>query len=199
MSKRYSRRHSLFPPLQRTSRSHLHSWRERSPTPSRCPKASQEPSLRWQAEVPINCRRRLSRPVSCYALFKGWLLLSQPPGCLSETTSFPLGLHLGTLAGGLGCSPHVNEAYPPLTHSQELTGGICGLIGFGKWLAPLPIQSPTSVSLSLRLYLNTLRGEPAISGFGRYITTTPSSSQRFALHTGSGLQSAFADLHPDQE
>jgi len=22
------------------------------------------------------------RPVSCYAIFKGWLLLSQPPGCL---------------------------------------------------------------------------------------------------------------------
>jgi hypothetical protein len=29
------------------------------------------------------------RPVSCYALFKGWLLLSLPPGCLSESTSFP--------------------------------------------------------------------------------------------------------------
>jgi len=28
------------------------------------------------------------RPVSCYALFKGWLLLSQPPGCLCEWTSF---------------------------------------------------------------------------------------------------------------
>ena len=28
------------------------------------------------------------RPVSCYAIFKGWLLLSQPPGCLRSTTSF---------------------------------------------------------------------------------------------------------------
>lgn len=34
-------------------------------------------------------RRRIARPVSCYALFKGWLLLSQPPGCLSNPTSFP--------------------------------------------------------------------------------------------------------------
>src|ERR1035438_5970035 len=25
----------------------------------------------------------------CYAFFKGWLLLSQPPGCLSLSTSFP--------------------------------------------------------------------------------------------------------------
>ena len=31
----------------------------------------------------------LSRPVSCYAFFKGWLLLSQPPGCLGLPTSFP--------------------------------------------------------------------------------------------------------------
>src|SRR5437870_13825363 len=29
------------------------------------------------------------RAVSCYALFKGWLLLSQPAGCLSCPTSFP--------------------------------------------------------------------------------------------------------------
>ncbi len=29
------------------------------------------------------------RPVSYYAFFKGWLLLSQPPGCLGLPTSFP--------------------------------------------------------------------------------------------------------------
>ena len=32
---------------------------------------------------------RLIRPVSYYAFFKGWLLLSQPPGCLGRPTSFP--------------------------------------------------------------------------------------------------------------
>lgn len=26
--------------------------------------------------------------MSCYAFFKGWLLLSQPPGCLSLKTAF---------------------------------------------------------------------------------------------------------------
>ena len=36
-------------------------------------------------------RRDNPRPVSCYALFKGWLLLSQPPGCLGIITSL---LHL---------------------------------------------------------------------------------------------------------
>ena len=36
-----------------------------------------------------SARDGLSRPVSCYAFFKGWLLLSQPPGCLGLPTSFP--------------------------------------------------------------------------------------------------------------
>src|SRR5260370_10993559 len=31
---------------------------------------------------------QLDRPVSYYAFFKGWLLLSQPPGCLGRPTSF---------------------------------------------------------------------------------------------------------------
>jgi hypothetical protein len=32
---------------------------------------------------------RHSRPVSYYALFQGWLLLSQPPGCLRAATALP--------------------------------------------------------------------------------------------------------------
>jgi hypothetical protein len=31
---------------------------------------------------PDHLRRKDSRLVSCYAFFKGWLLLSQPPNCL---------------------------------------------------------------------------------------------------------------------
>src|SRR5215831_17715559 len=37
---------------------------------------------------PDHFRRHSTRPVSYYALFQGWLLLSQPPGCLGEMTSF---------------------------------------------------------------------------------------------------------------
>ena len=36
---------------------------------------------------PDHLRRKDSRPVSCYAFFKGWLLLSQPPGCWRILTS----------------------------------------------------------------------------------------------------------------
>ncbi len=37
--------------------------------------------------APVNRRRTRTRPVSYYALFQGWLLLSQPPGCLRTRTS----------------------------------------------------------------------------------------------------------------
>ncbi len=49
---------------------------------------------------------------------------------------FPLSLLLGTLADGLGCFPLDYEAYPPQSHSRTLVGGIRGLVGFGKLLAP---------------------------------------------------------------
>ncbi len=39
--------------------------------------------------VTSSSRKILTRPVSCYAIFKGWLLLSQPPGCLGFSTYFP--------------------------------------------------------------------------------------------------------------
>jgi hypothetical protein len=48
------------------------------------------PQLRCVASAPVHLRRRPAhRPVSCYAFFKGWLLLSQPPGCFGLPTSFP--------------------------------------------------------------------------------------------------------------
>ena len=37
--------------------------------------------------IPDHYRRRTARPVSYYALFKWWLLLSQHPGCHSNPTS----------------------------------------------------------------------------------------------------------------
>ena len=37
---------------------------------------------------PVHFRRKCTRPVSYYALFKGLLLLSKPPGCLSTLTTF---------------------------------------------------------------------------------------------------------------
>src|SRR5580704_3088219 len=48
---------------------------------------------------PDHSRRMHAGLVSYYALFKGWLLLSQPPSCHSTHTSFAiLSGHSGTLA-----------------------------------------------------------------------------------------------------
>jgi hypothetical protein len=51
---------------------------------------------------PVHFRRPQSRLVICYELFKGWLLLSQPPSCFRSRTTFHVTLnrHLGPLTSG---------------------------------------------------------------------------------------------------
>ena len=83
--------------------------------------------------------------MSYYALFKGWLLLSQPPGCLGNPTSLPTKLTLGTLADGLGCFPFDNGAYPPLSHCRDLT-----LLAFAVWLGSVSSRPLTHPELYLQ-------------------------------------------------
>ena len=66
------------------------------------------------------------------------------------------------------------------------------LRAFVVWLGlvsshPLAHPVPYLPQTTLRLYLNTFRGEPAISGFVWRFTPTHSSSQHFAPYTGSVL------------
>ena len=82
---RYSCQHSHFRGLQEPSRVSLRRLAERSATAHlRAPKAS----ARGLSPVTFSAQEPLFRPVSCYAFFKGWLLLSQPPGCFGIPTSF---------------------------------------------------------------------------------------------------------------
>jgi hypothetical protein len=69
--------------------------------------------------APVYFRRRFTRPVSYYAFFQGWLLLSQPPGCPGAPTSFPTESDLGTLAVGLGCYPFDDGRYHPKSVSRD--------------------------------------------------------------------------------
>ena len=55
-------------------------------------------SVNCLSPVTSSSRKILTRPVSCYAIFKGWLLLSQPPGCLGFTTYFPTQQLFGDLS-----------------------------------------------------------------------------------------------------
>ncbi len=49
--------------------------------------------------------RSVIRPVSYYALFKWWLLLSQHPGCLNNATSFSTQQRLRDLSWRSGLFP----------------------------------------------------------------------------------------------
>ncbi len=81
---RYSSRHSLFRFVHRVSRPGFDLERN-APLPRgrAAPPTASAPGL-----VPVHLRRAVARLVSYYALFKGWLLLSQPPSCLSDRTAF---------------------------------------------------------------------------------------------------------------
>src|ERR1043165_2423227 len=116
--------------------------------------------------IPDHLRRYCSRPVSYYALFKWWLLLSQHPGCLRTITSFRTKLNLGTLADDLGCFPFDREDYPSRTHSRDSPTGIRSLIGACRRVAPrlLSVALPPVGSFS-RLPLKAFRREPDISQF----------------------------------
>src|SRR5512143_1589454 len=63
---------------------HLHRPTERSST-THTMYASQASVI---GLAPLHLPRKTTRPVSYYAFFKGWLLLSQLPGCLCLLTSF---------------------------------------------------------------------------------------------------------------
>ena len=85
---RYSCQHSHFSYLHQLSRVWLLRPRERSATANRL-LCSPVASVYSFSPVTFSAQDGLSRPVSYYAFFKGWLLLSQPPGCLGLPTSFP--------------------------------------------------------------------------------------------------------------
>ena len=91
---RYSNRHSHFCILQQALRLTFKAYRT-LPYHSTCVESLAsvfDLILDESSALPSNPHRLASReacqPVSYYAFFKGWLLLSQPPGCLGNLTSF---------------------------------------------------------------------------------------------------------------
>ena len=61
----------------------------------------------------------------------GWLLLSQPPGCLRIRTSFPTRHALGALAVVLGSFPLGHGPYQPQPGCHALYPGIRSLVKLG--------------------------------------------------------------------
>ena len=84
---RYSCQHSHFRYLQTTSRASFAGLRN-APLP-RALRHTRSFGGWLEPRYIFGAGRLRSRPVSYYAFFKGWLLLSQPPGCHGLPTSFP--------------------------------------------------------------------------------------------------------------
>lgn len=84
---RYSCQHSHFCTLQDRSPSPFTAV-QNAPLP-RTHKCASKASAHGLSPVTSSPQDNLSRPVSCYAFFKRWLLLSQLPGCFGRPTCFP--------------------------------------------------------------------------------------------------------------
>jgi hypothetical protein len=84
--------------------------------------------------------------VSYYALFQGWLLLSQPPGCLRAPTTFSTEHPLGALSRRSGLFPSWRTEVSPrrLTRPLSLTWAFAVWLGLVTASGPEPIQCPTS-------------------------------------------------------
>ena len=117
--------------------------------------------------------------MSYYALFQGWLLLSQPPSCLCETTSFTTEHRFGTLAVVLGCFPLDNGAYPPLSDCRPVHRSIRSLMGFGNPVRPL------ALSVLYPYNLNADASPQTISGRTSYLQV------RLAFHPYPQLIQCF--------
>jgi hypothetical protein len=137
--------------------------------------------------------------VSYYALFQGWLLLSQPPGCLRAPTTFPTEQQVGDLSRRSGLLPSRRRRLAPATSlARHQVVGIRGLVGVGNpHRAPSPSSAlPPTLARDGRLYPHTFRGEPAISRFDWNFSALHRSSPGFATPVGSGLDGVSPPLHP---
>jgi len=85
ISLRYLCQHSHLWYLQHASQ-HAFNGLHNAPLPLACGKSAS--SVYGFSPVTFSAQSRLFRLVSCYAFFKGWLLLSQPPSCYGVFTSF---------------------------------------------------------------------------------------------------------------
>ena len=110
---------------------------------------------------------------------------------------FPLSLEFGALAGDLGSFPFDDETYlPPSASSGVKFIGIRSLIGVGNPVRPLAQSVLYPLTFSTRRYLNSFRGEPAITQFGWPFTPKHNSSETFSTGTGSVLHALLRTLQP---
>jgi hypothetical protein len=107
---RYSCRHSHSPPLHLGSRLGFSADGD-APLPCKLALTSAA-SVTGLSPGGLSAPRH-SRPVSYYALFQGWLLLSQPPGCLRAATTLPTEPVVRDLSRRSGLFPSRRRIFAP--------------------------------------------------------------------------------------
>ena len=101
----FSVTHSGIRTRRRSSRAYARPSPHRRRSPTMPDQFGQASCASADDLAPLDYRRIATRPVSCYALFQGWLLLSQPPGCLCNDTSFATQPSFGGLSSRSGLFP----------------------------------------------------------------------------------------------
>ncbi len=94
------------------------------------------PQLRLTVLAPLHLPCRTTRPVSYYAFFKGWLLLSQPPGCLCLSTSFSTELPIWDLSRRSGLLPFSRRTLSPAVCLQRITHRYSQFASVGRSTRP---------------------------------------------------------------
>ena len=122
--------------------------------------------------------------MSCYAFFKGWLLLSLPPHCLGTRTPFFLTLsqHLGTLTSVWVASLSALGAYPPGPVSKGLRRRQIRSLRERRNLSVpyIPISALPRRLPRSGLCCDILRRELAITGLDWPFAPSPRSEDRIA-------------------
>ena len=146
--------------------------------------------------APLHCRRGAPRPVSYYALFEGWLLLSQPPGCLRAATSLSTQPPLGDLSRRSGLLPSRRRIFAPAVSLRPpRSRGIRSLVRVGRRLAPSPSQCSTPARrrpgcTSMHFGENQL--SPGSLGISPLPTTPPSLLSQTPVRPSTASYSGFS-------
>src|SRR5258708_9105515 len=148
--------------------------------------------------APLNLPRRPTRPVSYYAFFKGWLLLSQPPDCLCLPTSFPTKLSLGGLSWRSGLFPsRVRTLAPGALSPVKALVGIRSLPWFSRALCPPSHNSALPPTVCLRGTTSIVFGENQLFPDLFGLSPLPTAHRRtFATVVRSALQLVLPNLRP---